>query len=574
MVGHTRLGTKITIGFALMLLPLLVMGFMSFKALSDIEQNSYLYKDVETKSEKVGDLQSLIGRSAMELNDVYIKRDTAQAQEYGALHVEIDKAIVELQVLMSSPEAKQVMSRIKADMTLADAKAREVLAAVDSADVNTKMDEYDALAANALADADRLHVLIRQYTDGLSQEMAIVGKRTNAVNALVLAIALVVCISVIAWVRIKVIEPSKQMFLEFADASANLNSFLGEVFADSEHVNQASTKIATSLGSLSESSDIEHEAAKEVDKLIEQIALAVNQVANGAHEQSKDAVEINGMMGQFKSAIESVTSNAMTVAQYASESLGMAEQSKDSAEEATVGIERTTQTVLSSANKIQMLGEKSKQIGEIIEVIDDIAEQTNLLALNAAIEAARAGEHGKGFAVVADEVRKLAERSARATGEIAKLIKGIQDETLEAVAAIELGTKEVESGTELTKAIGLSIDEMIESIEEVMMQIASVRSACNAMVAISETVVGSVADIAAVTQENTALTQQVAASTESVTQTVDGMTSQRELINTSIQDITVSAGETSISLDQMTSTLQKLSSMANGLDKLAGSLKW
>jgi len=196
------------------------------------------------------------------------------------------------------------------------------------------------------------------------------------------------------------------------------------------------------------------------------------------------------------------------------------------------------------------------------------------LALNAAIEAARAGEHGKGFAVVADEVRKLAERSARATGEIAKLIKGIQDETLEAVAAMEQGTQEVASGTELTKNIGLSIDEMIESIEEVMMQIASVRSACNGMVAISETVVGSVADIAAVTQENTALTQQVAASAESMTHTVDGMTSRRELIHKSIQDITASAGETSISLDQMTATLRKLSSMANGLDKLAGSLKW
>jgi len=574
MVGHTRLGTKITIGFALMLLPLLVMGFMSFKALSDVEQNSFLYKDVETKSKKVGDLQSLIGRSAMKLNDTYHKRDTAQVQEYRALRVEIDKTITQLQTLMSSPEAKQVISRMKSDMALADTKASEVLAADDSTDANLKMEEYDALAANALADADRLHVLIRQYTDDLSQQMTSVGKRANAVNALVLVIALVVCISVIAWVRIKVIRPSKQMFLEFVDASADLNAFLSDVFADSEHVNQASTKIATSLGSLSESSDIEHEAAKEVDKLIEQIALAVNQVAHGAHEQSKDAVEINGMMGQFKSAIESVTSNAMTVAQFASESLGIAEQSKDTAEAATAGIARTTETVLSSANKIQMLGETSKQIGEIIEVIDDIAEQTNLLALNAAIEAARAGEHGKGFAVVADEVRKLAERSARATGEIAKLIKGIQDETLEAVAAMEQGTQEVASGTELTKTIGLSIDEMIESIEEVMMQIANVRSACNAMAAISETVVSSVAGIAAVTQENTALTEQVAASAESVTQTVDGMTSQRELVNTSIQDISASAGETSISLDQMTSTLQKLSSMANGLDKLAGSLKW
>jgi len=379
MAGQTRMGTKITVGFVLMLLPLLVMGFMSFNGLSDIRRTSFLYKDVEMKFKKVGDLQSLIGRSAMELDDTYNKRDTAQTQEYGALHGEIDKTIVQLQTLMSSPEAKQVISRIKSDMALADAKASEVLAVDDSPEANSKMAEYDALAANALVDADRLQVLIRQYTDGLSQRMVTVGQRTNAVNALLLVIAVVICISVIAWVRIEVIEPSKRMFLELADASASLNSLLGDVFADSEHVNRAGTKIATSLGSLSESSDIEHEAAKEVNKLIEQIALAVNQVAHGAHEQSKDAVEINDMMGRFKSAIESVAGNAMTVAQFASESLGIAEQSKDTAEEATSGIAQTTETVLSSANKIQMLGEKSKQIGEIIEVIDDIAEQTKPL---------------------------------------------------------------------------------------------------------------------------------------------------------------------------------------------------
>jgi methyl-accepting chemotaxis protein len=100
------------------------------------------------------------------------------------------------------------------------------------------------------------------------------------------------------------------------------------------------------------------------------------------------------------------------------------------------------------------LGEHSQQIGEIIQVIDDIAEQTNLLALNAAIEAARAGEHGKGFAVVADEVRKLAERSSKATKEIAELITNIQKLTAGAVKAMEEGTGEVEQGVSLAVDAG------------------------------------------------------------------------------------------------------------------------
>jgi len=130
-----------------------------------------------------------------------------------------------------------------------------------------------------------------------------------------------------------------------------------------------------------------------------------------------------------------------------------------------VAIKDISEVIHRAEDVINGLGKSSEKIGSIIEVIDDIAEQTNLLALNAAIEAARAGEHGKGFAVVADEVRKLAERTATATKEISELIKGIQGETSQAIKAIEVGTQKVEHGSKLSDEAGKAIEKIVEGIE-------------------------------------------------------------------------------------------------------------
>lgn len=134
-------------------------------------------------------------------------------------------------------------------------------------------------------------------------------------------------------------------------------------------------------------------------------------------------------------------------------------------------MERIKTTVTESGERIKQLGEQSKAIGEIIQVIDDIAEQTNLLALNAAIEAARAGEHGKGFAVVADEVRKLAERSGKATKEIANLIISIQKGTDNAVSAMEKGISEVENGSRFAHDAGQALKEILVTVERANQQV-------------------------------------------------------------------------------------------------------
>jgi twitching motility protein PilJ len=156
--------------------------------------------------------------------------------------------------------------------------------------------------------------------------------------------------------------------------------------------------------------------------------------------------------------MKQVSNNAEASAEAARRALDAAEQGNRAVRDTLEGMQRIRASVQATAKKIKSLGDRSLEISEIINVINDITEQTNLLALNAAIEAARAGEAGRGFAVVADEVRKLAEHSRSATKDIAALIKAIQAETNDAVVVMEEGTKEVEIGAKLADQAGRALD--------------------------------------------------------------------------------------------------------------------
>jgi methyl-accepting chemotaxis protein len=177
-------------------------------------------------------------------------------------------------------------------------------------------------------------------------------------------------------------------------------------------------------------------------------------------------------------------------------------------------MERIAEVVVQAAKTVQKLGAGSDKIGEIVQVIDEIADQTNLLALNAAIEAARAGEHGRGFAVVADEVRKLAERTTKATKEIAAMIKQIQLDTSGAVESINKGTEEVEKGKELAGKAGKSLEEIIAASNKVMDDIVLVASASEEQSSTAEEISKSIEGINSVTQQSAAGIQQIARAAE------------------------------------------------------------
>ncbi|HRP03233.1 MAG TPA: methyl-accepting chemotaxis protein, partial [Candidatus Kapabacteria bacterium] len=259
----------------------------------------------------------------------------------------------------------------------------------------------------------------------------------------------------------------------------------------------------------------------QVNESVQNTASAALQISSTAEGLAASSQEQSAQADEVASAVEemsrTVTDNAMSATK-------TAEVAQHNGEVASEGARIVKQTVTKmrdiadvvkhSAENIQKLGESSKQIGEIISVIDDIADQTNLLALNAAIEAARAGEQGRGFAVVADEVRKLAERTTEATKQIANMIKGIQSETEMAVTAMNQGTVEVQSGIDYADRAGESLNAILTSTQELLDMINQIAAASEEQSATSEQIAKNVMSISKVTSESTQRIEDVAHTSE------------------------------------------------------------
>jgi len=219
-----------------------------------------------------------------------------------------------------------------------------------------------------------------------------------------------------------------------------------------------------------------------VAHVTDKVASASVELSATAEQMSKGAEGLTTRTAQTATAVEEMNATVAEVAQNSGKAAGMAQETAQTAKsgrdvvtETITGMQHISDAVTQSASIIAALGKSSDQIGEIVRVIEDIADQTNLLALNAAIEAARAGEQGRGFAVVADEVRKLAERTTKATKEIGDMIRQIQHDTKGAVASMEDGTQKVASGVNLVNKTGealAKIAEMVTQTSDMIRQIA------------------------------------------------------------------------------------------------------
>lgn len=269
--------------------------------------------------------------------------------------------------------------------------------------------------------------------------------------------------------------------------------------------NNEISSIIRSIGTLQTTireivSQISH-TSEEVAMASRQLQSNADQIAAGTDNVATQTNTVAVASEEMAATSAEIANNCMTAAENSSRASDAAQTGAEVVRQATECMERITTSVKEAAKTVEGLGTRSDQIGQIIGTIQDIADQTNLLALNAAIEAARAGEQGRGFAVVADEVRALAERTTRATREISEMIKSIQHETLGAVAAMDEGVAEVEKGTEYSDKSGHSLEQILQQINDVTMQLNQIATAAEQQTATTGEISSNIQQVTVVVQQ-------------------------------------------------------------------------
>ncbi|RSD26927.1 methyl-accepting chemotaxis protein [Mesobacillus subterraneus] len=313
----------------------------------------------------------------------------------------------------------------------------------------------------------------------------------------------------------------------FNEMTTNLRDLIYKVSSTSEQVAASAEEMMAS--------------ADQTSSATNQVATAIQEVASGAETQSKNTEESAKAVSEMSAGIQRVAETTSNVAESAAETTKQAQLGHESLEKVIEKMKTINHTTSETNAVIKDLDRKSAEIGKIIEVITGIADQTNLLALNAAIEAARAGEHGKGFAVVADEVRKLAELSRQSASQISGLIEVIQKETHQVVEMMNKGTVEISDGALLVEDTGRTFEDILKSIEGVSAEIQEVSAISEEMSAsvmqvnasidevtrIARGSVASTAEIASATEEQLASMEEVASSSSSLASMAENL---REMV--------------------------------------------
>lgn len=509
MLSKLKIGLRLTLAFALIIAFVVVMAFVAFNKMGRIQDS--LEQISRSNNVKVslandalkgfGDLkEALLTSAAAQTEDQRTeeKRSVVEARK------KYQEAVDALAIKETTAEGQTLVSHIKEAVKNASEANNKVMELAE-AGKQAEAGQYYltvAMLLNDKLDAELGRMLGYQKKQADIRYDEAVSSYASAkilLGVLTGVIILLSCIIAFAITR------------SITDPVANLAT-------QADLMSQGDLRVLFSCDSRDEIGNL----SSSLRNMAENLRSIIGQVSGTSTQVAAAAGQLNSTAGQIATGAEEVVAQSITVATAGEEMSATsgdiaqncqmaAEGAQNASRAARDGAAVVEQTIAvmgqiaarvqDSAKTVERLGARSDQIGAIIGTIEDIADQTNLLALNAAIEAARAGEQGRGFAVVADEVRALAERTTRATKEIGEMIKAIQGETKSAVAAMEQGVRQVENGTAEAGKSGHALQEILQQVNDVAMQVNQIATAAEEQTATTSEISSNMHQITEVVQQ-------------------------------------------------------------------------
>lgn len=348
--------------------------------------------------------------------------------------------------------------------------------------------------------------LFDQYNDYLKKEIKtgyeIMDAETSKMNIFIISFLIILCAMSIGSVFVsknKLLKPLSN-FMDSIGLISRGDLTLNMEVSSKDEIGLLGANMNEMTGNLKQTIQRLSSTTYQMASASEEFSATANDLNKNSHEQSLQIEQVASAMTEISQTIMDVAKNASNAVSASKDASSIALKGKKSVENTVNSMVEIAETIKETASTIEELGKGSNEIGNIIRVIDDIADQTNLLALNAAIEAARAGEQGRGFAVVADEVRKLAERSSKATREIAEMIKKIQAETERSVSSMNIGVSKVQGGVKLAEEAKEALNTIVEASEKAVDMVQRIAVAAEQQSAAVEEVSQSMNNVSAITK--------------------------------------------------------------------------
>ncbi|HLW89283.1 MAG TPA: methyl-accepting chemotaxis protein [Terriglobales bacterium] len=515
MIRKLTLNLKLVIGFGALLL--IVAGLVTTSYFS-VQRLAELSATADTKSTEAylaRSIQAVINERKVSIRSFLLSSNESYMRKYEESNALLAADLSKLQPLLTTAEGKHVLTQLRqtADefdrsakrvaQLKRDGKTGESTALLLGPEMSQVRGEMEKDVADFIALAQTLSSTAREE-QATAESRATISILALGLTGIVIGfvVATVIARSILASIAamLRVIEEVAAHNLAVEDLEVTTDDEFGQAAAALNKMKNSLGKVIRSIAG----------AAEHVASASEELSSSATQQALGAETQKSQAMQVATAMREMSATVNDVSEHSNRAAEASRQAAETAREGGAIVEDSLGKMRGIADSVSATAKKVEDLGKSSDQIGRIIGVIDDIADQTNLLALNAAIEAARAGEQGRGFAVVADEVRKLAERTTSATKEVAQMVRNIQDETKTAVAAMHNGTRQVQDGVITTTQAGNSLKQIIQMAEQVGEMISHIATVATKQASATDQVNQNVDQITRVLQESAVGSQQSA----------------------------------------------------------------